>query len=85
VKFSKQRSGCHLAVLGQRLCEHKTEKLLSRMAFVSRVGTSVGIAAGIGVGSLGIGVVGYHELERLPWIGSLLNASIVLGGNGPVN
>jgi hypothetical protein len=67
------------------LFEHKTEKLISPKAFVSRVGTSVGIAAGIVVGSLGIGVVGYHVLERLPWIDSLLNASMLLGGMGPVN
>ena len=70
---------------GKRLFEHKTEKLISRRAFASRVGTSIGIAAGIVVGSLGIGVVGYHVLERLSWIDSLLNASMILGGMGPVN
>jgi hypothetical protein len=67
------------------LFEHKSEKLISRKAFVSRVGTSVGIAAGIVVGSLGIGVLGYHVLEQLPWIDSLLNAAMLLGGMGPVN
>jgi hypothetical protein len=64
---------------------HKTKKLIPRKAFVARLGTSVGIAAGIVVGSLGIGVVGYHVLERLPWIDSLLNAPMILGGMGPVN
>jgi hypothetical protein len=38
---------------------------------------SVGIAAGIVVVSLGIGVLGYHVLERLPWIDYLLNASMI--------
>ena len=65
--------------------EHKTEELISRKAFINRVGTSVGIAAGIVCGSLGIGIVGYHALEGFSWIDSLLNASMILGGMGPVN
>ena len=32
-----------------------------------------------------IGMVGYHVLERLSWIDSFLNASMLLGGMGPVN
>jgi hypothetical protein len=35
--------------------------------------------------SLGLGMVGYHYLESLSWIDSLLNASMILGGMGPVN
>lgn len=35
--------------------------------------------------SLGIGMFGYHFLENLSWIDSLLNASMILGGMGPVN
>ncbi|MFN8412202.1 MAG: hypothetical protein U0Z26_07430 [Anaerolineales bacterium] len=35
--------------------------------------------------SLGMGMVGYHFLENLSWIDSLLNASMILGGMGPVN
>lgn len=38
------------------------------------------IAAG-----LGIGVVGYHVLAGLGWVDSLLNASMILGGMGPVD
>jgi len=38
----------------------------------------------IGV-SLAIGIIGYHYLEGLSWIDSLLNASMLLGGMGPVN
>ena len=34
---------------------------------------------------LGIGVLGYHWLARLSWIDSLLNASMILGGMGPVD
>jgi len=35
--------------------------------------------------SLGIGVVGYHLTEGLGWLDSLLNASMILGGMGPVD
>jgi hypothetical protein len=35
--------------------------------------------------SLGIGILGYHMLEGLTWIDALLNASMILGGMGPVN
>ena len=34
--------------------------------------------------SLGIGMAGYHFLEGLSWIDSLLNAAMILGGMGPV-
>jgi hypothetical protein len=67
------------------LFENKTEKLIPRKAFIYRLGTSVGIAAGIVFGSLGIGIIGYHVLEGFSWIDSLLNASMILGGMGPVN
>jgi hypothetical protein len=67
------------------LFEHKTERLVTRKAFVYRLGTSVGIAAGIVCGSVGIGIVGYRLLEGFSWIDSLLNASMILGGRGPVN
>jgi hypothetical protein len=34
--------------------------------------------------SLIIGMLGYHVFERLSWIDSFLNASMLLGGMGPV-
>jgi hypothetical protein len=67
------------------LFEHKTEPLIPRAAFLTRLGTYIGIAAGIICGSLAIGVIGYHAIEGLTWIDSLLNASMILGGMGPVN
>jgi hypothetical protein len=32
-----------------------------------------------------MGVVGYHSIGGLSWIDSLLNASMILGGMGPVD
>jgi len=37
------------------------------------------------MGSLVVGVLGYHFSEDMPWIDALLNASMILGGMGPVN
>jgi hypothetical protein len=37
------------------------------------------------LGSLALGVCGYHLTEGLPWIDALLNASMILGGMGPVD
>jgi hypothetical protein len=44
----------------------------------------LGVLLVVGV-ALGIGVLGYHWLAELPWIDSLLNASMILGGMGPVD
>jgi len=35
--------------------------------------------------SLGLGVVGYHYFNELPWLDSLLNASMILTGMGPID
>jgi len=35
--------------------------------------------------SVGLGMVGYHELGKLNWVDSLLNASMILTGMGPVD
>jgi hypothetical protein len=65
--------------------EHRHEPLLSRAAFLARMAWHGTVALGIVIGSLGIGVLGYHFIEGLPWVDALLNASMLLGGMGPVN
>lgn len=35
--------------------------------------------------ALALGVVGYHCIAQLSWVDSLLNASMILGGMGPVD
>ena len=32
-----------------------------------------------------MGICGYHYIEGIPWVDSLLNASMILGGMGPVD
>ena len=64
--------------------EHRKQPLLSRAEFRKRVGRHGLVALGVLVFGLGIGVLGYHWLAHLGWIDSLLNASMILGGMGPV-
>lgn len=54
-------------------------------AWKSRMINALGIAGAALTGMLGGGVLGYHYLCALPWIDSLLNASMILGGMGPVD
>jgi hypothetical protein len=65
--------------------EHRHEPLLSRLAFLRRALLHAGVALGIVLGSLLLGVLGYHFLGRLAWIDALVNAAMLLGGMGPVN
>ncbi len=34
--------------------------------------------------ALGIGILGYHQIAEMDWVDSLLNASMILGGMGPM-
>ena len=65
--------------------EHHTQPLASQSEFARRMLRFGSIAIGLILFSLGIGMIGYHFLESLSWIDSLLNASMILGGMGPVN
>ena len=64
--------------------EHHKEPLASNHEFLLRMARFAVLASGIILVSLGIGILGYHYLEGLSWIDSLLNASMILGGMGPV-
>lgn len=64
--------------------EHKNEPLLPRNLFIKRAVNHLLFGTSIIIVSLMIGVFGYHFLENISWIDSLLNASMILGGMGPV-
>ena len=65
--------------------EHHRERVLSRKKFFIRLLRQFCIASSIIFGALGMGVLGYHYSEGLSWLDSLLNASMILSGMGPVN
>ena len=50
-----------------------------------RIGRYLALSTAIITSSLAIGVLGYHYTEGLPWLDSLLNAAMILGGMGPVD
>ncbi len=64
--------------------EHRSEQLLPFHLWMRRVAKHFGMAAGIVGVSLVIGVIGYHTLGPMPWLDALLEASMILGGEGPI-
>jgi hypothetical protein len=65
--------------------EHRTDKLLPRRQFYIRVMRHGGVAALAVAVALAIGVIGYRLTGGLSWVDALLNASMILGGMGPVD
>jgi hypothetical protein len=64
--------------------EHHTKPLLPRRVYYQRLARHAAIGVLVILVSLGIGMLGYHCLEKLPWIDAFLNASMILAGMGPV-
>ncbi len=65
--------------------ERRYEKLAPISVFVRRMAASVGMAGILIAVALSIGVIGYHWIAGFDWVDSLLEASMILGGMGPVN
>lgn len=65
--------------------EQRREDLLSRSAFLLRMGRSFGITLLVVGFSLAIGSAGYHYFEDIGWVDSMLNAAMILTGMGPVD
>jgi hypothetical protein len=64
--------------------EHRHQPPISRRHFARRM-MHQGLTGGrIVVLSLFIGMAGYHWLAELSWVDAFLNASMLLGGMGPV-
>lgn len=67
------------------LLERSRHALLPRPLFYRRMLAFGVFSFSILAVSLGIGILGYHWLEGMGWIDALLNASMILGGMGPVD
>lgn len=65
--------------------ERKHQKVAPVPVFIRRLVICIGIAILLILFALFIGIAGYHWIAGLDWIDSLLNASMILGGMGPVN
>lgn len=64
--------------------ERKHQQLLPFRLFIRRLAICLAMAAVLVVVGIGTGVLGYHYLAGFRWIDSLLNASMILTGMGPV-
>jgi len=53
--------------------------------FFKRLAVCVAVSGGIILLALLAGIAGYHWIARLGWVDSILNASMILGGMGPVD
>ena len=66
--------------------ETRHEPLAPVPVFRIRLLQSAGVMVGLITCSLAIGMAGYHWLGGLPsWVDCLYNASMILGGMGPVD
>jgi hypothetical protein len=65
--------------------ERKHEGLAPVSVFIRRMAASIVMAGILVLVALFIGITGYHWLAGFDWVDSLLEASMILGGMGPVN
>lgn len=71
--------------LRRYLYERRGDALLPRSLFFLRLAKHFLFALLLLAVSLWIGMAGYEHFERLPWHDAFLNATMLLGGMGPVD
>jgi hypothetical protein len=64
--------------------ERRTDKLAPFSIFVQRIIASLVLAFGLILVALSVGIAGYHFIAGFNFVDSLLEASMILGGMGPV-
>jgi len=65
--------------------ERRHQPMISRSEFVRRLARFAAVGFAIVLGSWTVGTFGYHYLQGLDWLDSVLNAAMILGGLGPVD
>jgi hypothetical protein len=65
--------------------ERHTQPLLPVRHFIRRLFLHALLALAVTAAALGIGILGYSLTEGMSLLDALLNASMILGGMGPVN
>lgn len=65
--------------------ERRRQPLLAKHHFYKRLLRHVVVVLGLLLVSLFLGMCGYVYFESLSWTDAFLNASMLLGGMGPVN
>ena len=65
--------------------EHRREPVAPMPVFAGRLLRSFALGLAVVAVALAIGVIGYRFAGGLSWLDSLYNASMILGGMGPVD
>ena len=65
--------------------ERRRHPMLTRAQFAKRMLIHFTFSAALVAVSLFAGMWGYHHFEGLSWLDGFVNASMLLGGMGPVN
>lgn len=65
--------------------EHRSHRPLPSRLFMMRLLRHGGVLLVLVLASLAVGMAGYMEFERLAPLDAFLNASMLLGGMGPVD
>ena len=64
--------------------ETRQQPVIPPSHFARRVAWSVALSVAIAAVALALGIAGFHFIADAPWIDALHNASMILGGMGPV-
>jgi len=64
--------------------ERRTDKLAPFSIYVQRIIASLALAFALILIGLSVGIAGYHFIAGFNFVDSLLEASMILGGMGPV-
>ncbi|MDD5261498.1 MAG: hypothetical protein PHD76_06570 [Methylacidiphilales bacterium] len=64
--------------------EHRHQKLISKQEFALRIFKNLVVALAMMFAALLVGVLGYHHFAKFSWVDAFLDASMILGGMGPV-
>jgi hypothetical protein len=67
------------------MLEHKRQPLLPTHLFIGRIAKSFALSGSIVFIALAAGILGYHGIAQLSFVDSLLNATMILTGMGPVS
>ena len=67
------------------LYETRQQRPLGRGPFIQRLANHALVAIALLIVSLGIGIAGYMAFERLSFLDAFVDASMLLGGMGPVH
>jgi hypothetical protein len=59
--------------------------LLPRKVYLQRLAFNAALGFSVIIGSLLIGMLGYHHFEKMSWVDAFVNAAMILSGMGPVS